>query len=220
MEDRTVGERMATTQNCWISAAIVAFFSHAFALPCHAAPRTKVPKAAAKQLDLRCGLTGRSFSKGADYSSIEPIRQTPVLDSRQVERYIPQNMAATNDQGHVVMQIADRSVSAYLASDDFRRSAIGKTTRSVESKMQGDLALGSADPRDTQHKFKFQMRATNARALVDYEGFFKAQLSYTAMNQTAGVEVFENLTSQTNLVYGTTFLRGDTRSVMSVRLNF
>ena len=175
----------------------------------------------ASGLDLRCALSAKTFDKGADYSIILPVAPEGDIGAKDVGRVIPQTMQPTNDQGKIAAQIVDRSMNSYFDSADFKNSGIGRQTKSVEKKMQQNVAFGGGDdPMATRHVFKFQMKATDQKAMVDYTGFFNAELSYQAGIQTTNLEVFEDLAARTKVVLAHLATPTDTRNVVSLRYNF
>ena len=177
-------------------------------------------RARAQDRELRLGVERPSCAKGADYSLIQPIASTPIFTSGDVSKWIPQNMAPTNDQSAVATQLVTRGFSNMLASPEFQRSRVGHAAHSVQERMKGNVAFGDGANGGVKHEFKFQMQPAGAKALLDYTGFLNAQLSYQALNQQAAFEIFENVSKQTRLVYDHTLATSDRRDTVGLKVEF
>ncbi len=157
--------------------------------------------------------TGIDFSRIAQFSLKE-------YSSQDVSKMIPTNMAASNDTGHVVSQIFDRSMQSLFNSDSFKASDIGRSTHKIEKSMQQDITIGGSSPNSIQHNFKFNMQAAQGKALIDYSGFAKAQLSYQAASQELNLEIFHHITSNMKVAYNHINNPSDQRDTVSLKLGF
>jgi hypothetical protein len=210
------------TIRAWISAwihacsralAAAAALAGAAATPALAA----IPERDGREINICITSLYASFGKGADYSIFQPVAVPPAIRSEDVAKYIPSSMANSNSQGFVASQILDRSMTSIFDSKEFQETSVGKASKSVEKSMAQDVAISGDDPLSTKHIFKFQVKAANAKAQMDYTGFFNAQVSYQAASQTTNLEIFQDLSKTTKLVYDHSANPVETRNMVSLR---
>ncbi len=171
-------------------------------------------------IDIDFSLTSSYSQNGIDFSRIALIHPYEDITYADVSRVVPTDIPASASGGQVASQIADRSVQAYFNSESFKATNIGKTSHSVEQSLKQDLTIAGSSPDAVQHNFKFNMQATQAKAMIDYTGFTNAQLSYKASKQELNFEVFRNLTQTMKVAYNHINSPNDQRDVVSLRYGF
>lgn len=171
-------------------------------------------------VDIDFSLTSSYSQNGIDLSRIALVHPTEDITYADVSRMVPTNISVTASGGEVASQIADRSVQAYFNSDSFKSTDIGKTSHSVEQSLKQDVTIAGSSPDSIKHNFKFNMQASQAKAMLDYSGFTNAQLSYKASGQELNFEVYHNLTSTMKLAYNHINNPTDQRDVVSLKLGF
>jgi hypothetical protein len=160
----------------------------------------------------------QDFSKGLDASLIHPMVSKRDYNSNDVAQVIPNDLQATSDVGSVATQILDHSLNNFFNSPAVRNSDFGRSATHVEKSMEGNVAFGGETPHSIRHSFKFAMKATQAKALIEYTGVTNAQLSYSAASQKADLEVKEKLVAlNTQVVYNHVAGPGDQTDMLSLR---
>lgn len=159
----------------------------------------------------------RDYSHGLNITAIQPIDSLRDLDYASVQKIIPDDMTPTSDGGMVATQILDRSLTSFFNSAEVRRSDIGRTATRVERTLESDIALGGTKPESIKHSFKFAMRATQTKALVEYTGITNAQLVYHIGQDKLNFEVHESLAGSTQVVFNHITTPGDSTDILSMR---
>jgi hypothetical protein len=117
----------------------------------------------------------------------------------------------------VFSKIADKSLSTFINSDEVRATPFGKTTKTVEEKLKQDVTIQQGE---IKHKLVFSVQAFQTTARVDYTGFVNATLKYQASEASTGLEVFEKVTKDKDLVLSHVAKPADQISAVSMRWNF
>jgi hypothetical protein len=130
---------------------------------------------------------------------------------------IPSSLAPTDDSSAVFSKIADQSISSFFNSAQVRATPLGKTATTVEQKMKQDVTMHSGE---IEHKFTFQVQAFQALAKIDYKGFTNATLKYEGHRSAMGLEVYEKITKDKELVLEQLNKPDDRVSSVNVRWNF
>ncbi len=169
-------------------------------------------------LDL--SIVSSSYSEtGIDFSRVAQIFPDGISYD-DVSRLIPTDIPASASGGQVASHIADKSMQAYFNSESFKSTDIGKTSHQVEKKMQQDVTIVGSSPNAIQHNIKFNMQATQGKAVIDYTGYTNAQLSFSASTSEVNLEVFRKITSNVKLAYNHISNPNDQRDVVSLKLGF
>lgn len=154
-----------------------------------------------KGFDLR--MVDRVESKGTDYSLILPSSLSPVSTSAQVAE-----------------QVLDHSVSSFFKQENVRNTAFGRAAVTVEEKMKAEVAIGGTEPDSTKHNIKFQMKASQTKASMEYRGLTNADLSYSVTARSTDLEIFEPLSADSKLVFSHSNRPDEKRDMLSLRLNW
>ena len=159
------------------------------------------------------------YSKGLDFSVIQPIASLRDVNTDDIAKMIPvHELNSTSDGGLVASQIVDHSLSTWFNSEAVRKSDLGRSAHEVEQHMESDIAFGGNAPEETKHAFKFAMRPTQTRALIEYSGVTNAQLSYHVAQSKVDLEVREDVSALgTQVVYNHINKPGDNTDLLSMR---
>lgn len=133
---------------------------------------------------------------------------------------IPLDMKPTDNSSEVFSQVADKSMTTILNSEAVRGTSLGRAATEVEQKLKTEVTIGGNEPKSIQHKFNFSAQAFQATAQVLYTGLTNAALKYKVAEQKLGVEVFEKVTGDKDLVMSHTMTPDDRLSEVSLRWNF
>ncbi len=165
-------------------------------------------------------LTSSYSQNGIDFSRIGQVFPYEDISYADVSRLVPTDIPATASGGQVASQIADKGMQAYFNSDSFKSTSIGKTSHSVEKSLKQDVTIGGSEPDAIKHNFRFNMQATQAKAMLDYTGYTNAQLSYKASGQELNLEIFRQLTQSMKIAYNHINNPTDQRDVVSLKFGF
>ncbi len=168
--------------------------------------------------ELSLGLETRSndFSRGTDTRQVNRVREVGM----NLDQILPSRLSPVTDAGSVSAQIFDHSVSAFFKNDAIKNSFVGRTAETVEKKMKAEVELGGAEPDSQKHNIKFQVKASETKASMEYRGLMNADLSYSVGSQRTNFEIHEELSSLTNLVYSHVTEPNDRRDILSLRMNW
>jgi hypothetical protein len=159
----------------------------------------------------------RDFRTSEDYSNIPMVHSLREMNQRDIAALIPMtSLHDGEDGGRVATKILAQSLNSFLKSDTVKNSGVGKTAASVERSVNTNVAMGGEDPGSTKHTLNFKMKATDARAVLRYEGFADAQVSYE-VGQEFKVSMFQKLNNQAQLVFDS--IAKSQESIQKVSLN-
>lgn len=166
----------------------------------------------------RFGLERRSndFSRGTDSRGVSTVREL----ARDFSMIIPATLSPVSDLSSVSMQIVDHSVNAFFNQPSIKNTFVGRAAETVEKKLKAEVELGGTEPESQKHNIKFQVKATETKASMEYRGITNCDLSYSVASQKANFEIFEPLTSNSNLVFTHTDAPSDRRDVLSLRMHW
>lgn len=151
----------------------------------------------------------------ADFYAVKS-REVP-LDASLI---IPMDMQPTNNASTVFTRMADKGLSAFVNSADFKASSLGRTSAEVQEKMQTEMVVGGNEPQSTQHKFNFNFQVFQAMAQIKYTGFTNVTLNYKPAAAEMNLEVSEKLDSSKDLVFDHIAAADHRLSQVSVRWTF
>lgn len=173
------------------------------------------PGAAKEELDLGLN-TERDFAKGADLRHVDRVQEVGV-DYAMV---IPGKLNPVRDVGGVGSQILDHTLTNIFNQGVIKNSFVGRAAETVEKKMKAEVAIGGDEPDSIQHNIKFQVKASETKASMEYRGVTNADVSYSIAARKTNVEIFESLGGRSNLVYTHSDEPNDRRDVLSLRLHW
>jgi hypothetical protein len=157
------------------------------------------------------------FRTAEDYSNVPMVLSLREMNQRDIAALIPaSSLKATDDGGRIATKILAQSLNSFFKSDTMKNSGVGRTATSVEKGMNTNVSMGGEDPGSTKHSFNFKMKATDARAVLRYQGFADAQISYQVGNEFK-VSMFQRLNSQAQLVFDS--ISKSKESIQQVSLN-
>ena len=114
--------------------------------------------------------------------------------------YIPTNLHNSDNSSYVMSSIADKSISTVMNDAAFKNSPFGRTANSVQESMTQKVVIGGNSENSIQHKFDFQYQAFQSLAAVKYEGFAKANITYSGRDSVLSFEVLQDLAKNRQLV--------------------
>ncbi len=156
------------------------------------------------------------FSRGFDLRSVDRVESVGT----DFSLILPSSLSPVSDSGQVAAQVLDHSVSSFFKQDSIRNTAFGRAAVTVEEKMKAEVALGGDEPESTQHNIKFQMKASQTRASMEYRGLTNADLSYSVAARSTDLEIFEPLSEDSKLVFSHSNRPDEKRDMLSLRLNW
>lgn len=162
------------------------------------------------------GSSASDFSHGLNIATVAHIE--PV--GFNYAAILPSSLSPTADGTGVATQILDHSVSSLMHQDTFRNSFVGKAAVAVEETMRADVNFGGSEPESIKHNLKFQMKATDAKAKVEYSGVTNAEVSYSVAHRQVDVEVFEPLSTDSKLVFSHSAKPSESLDMVSLRLSW
>lgn len=166
-------------------------------------------------------MRGFDYSRGLDISIIQPVSSSRDTTAADVSKIIPSDMKATNDGSVVASQILDRSLSSWFDSDAVKHSEIGHTAHQVEQSMNADVAFGGKEPESIKHNVKFQVKAAQQQAQLEYTGYTTAQVTYSAGQDKTDIELREPVRALgTQVVFNNIATHDDNRKIVSLRWNW
>ena len=168
--------------------------------------------------DLSLGLSKRAndFSRGTDARTVNRVQELG-LDFGMI---IPSRLSPVSDVSGVSSQLLDHSVSAIFNNGIVKNSFVGRAAYTVEKKMKAEVALGGNDPDSTPHNIKFQVKASETKAVMEYRGLTNADLSYSIGGRKTRLEIYEKISDDSNLVYTHSDEPSDRRDVLSLRMHW
>ena len=163
------------------------------------------------------GEDGKSLSPEliANFNLVK-LQEKP-MDTAQM---IPTDMKPSDNSSEVFSKVADKSVASLMNSEAIRETAFGRAATQVEERMKAQVLMGGNSPKSIQHKLNFNMQAFQATAQVQYTGFTNANLKYKIAENKLGLEVFERVTRNKDLVMSHTISTLNRLSEISLRWNF
>ncbi|MBK7891833.1 MAG: hypothetical protein IPJ84_13640 [Bdellovibrionales bacterium] len=162
------------------------------------------------------GNPANDFSRGLNVATVQRVE--PV--GFNYAAILPPSLAPATDGANVATQILDHSVSNLMKQETFRNSFVGKAATTVEETMRADVNFGGHEPESTKHNLKFQMKATDAKAKMEYTGLTNAEVSYSVARRQVDVEVYEPLSTDSKIVFSHSNKPSETQDMLSLRLNW
>jgi len=153
---------------------------------------------------------------------IQPIKAAATVDMEAVKLYIPMNLQSGANGGYVARKILQRSINALFRKTRLKNMRIIKAAQKLDQKLSTNINLKSKNKngKQTHHKFFIQMRALESIALVKYSGWLYANLSYSLSSKKANLEVYQNISAQTRLTLNQSVSPSESRSYVSIQLNY
>lgn len=167
---------------------------------------------------LRFGVTRTrsDFSKGLNLSAVERVQSL----GPNYGAIFPSRLSPATGAAGITGQILDHSISTFFKQDSIRQSFVGKAAHSVEEKLRADVAFGGKQPESIQHRLKFQMKASQTKAIMEYRGITNADLSYSIGGRKTDLEVYESISDRSKIVYTHSDRPDDRRDTLSWRMSW
>jgi hypothetical protein len=155
-----------------------------------------------------------------DHDSTQPVRFPASIEpqenitSKDIEKVIPLDLAASGDMNAVANRIADRGLQSWFNSPQVQGSSLGQTASSVQKTMGTDLIIKSSEgSQAVEHKFSMQVLALQAMARLQYSGFLHAAFNYDARAAQSMVEFSDKIFNKDLFVNHTSSLKEDDSSI-------
>ncbi len=162
----------------------------------------------------------RDFRTAEDYSNIPMIRSLTEMNQRDIAAIIPHSLQNSDTSGMLASKILTHSLNSFFRSETIQNSGVGRTAASVEKAMDTNVSMGGLDE-GTVHTVNFKMKATDARAILAYDGFVDSQISYqVGHDRELKISMFQKLSSQAKLVFDSIAKSNDTIQKVSLNLSF
>lgn len=163
----------------------------------------------------------RDFRTAEDYSNIPMIRSLTEMNQRDIAAIIPMSsLQGSDSDGALASKIITHSLNSFFRSETIQNTGVGRAAASVERAMDTNVAMGGLDE-GTVHTVNFKMKATDARAILAYDGFIDSQISYqVGHDHELKVSMFQKLNSQAKLVFDSIAKSDDTIQKVSLNLSF
>ena len=156
------------------------------------------------------------FKKGADGRGVQAVREM----ARDYSMIIPATLSPVSDVGGVSMQIVDHSINAFFNQASIKNSFVGRAAETVEKKLKAEVVLGGAEPDSLKHNIKFQLKASETKASMEYRGLTNCDLSYSVASRKANFEIYEPISKSSNLVFTHSDAPSDRRDILSLRMHW
>lgn len=168
------------------------------------------------KLSLGVSSKAKDFSRGTDFRSVNRVTEVGV----NFDQLLPSHLSPVTDAGSVSAQIFDHSVTEFFKNDTIKNSFLGRSKDAVEKRMKAEVELGGTEPESIKHNIKFQVKASETKASMEYRGLMNADLSYSVGGRRTNLEIHEEISEWTNLVYSHIDEPNDRRDILSLRMNW
>jgi len=111
------------------------------------------------------------------------------------EDFIPVDIPNRSSGRNVASRIAQHSAQSLLESKAFRRSQLGRSAESIDSKVRTDISPSSGGA-----PLEFRVKATQTMASIRYAGFGQTVVSYRLYDQAVLVEISGILSKRVRIV--------------------
>lgn len=145
------------------------------------------------------------------------VSQTQKSDVK-MDRYIPTNMLPTDDSRQVMLQIADKTLSTWTDSDDFKKSKLGQVSKEVEENLSQEVVIPSAGKID--HKIGLSFEAFQTTAHLKYTGLTNADVKYNVAKNLLNAEISEPVFKANEIVLNHQVGASENISRLLMRWNF
>lgn len=166
----------------------------------------------------RFGLTRKflDFSRGLNFTGVDRVNSVGI----NYGAILPSRLSPATSGANVAAQIFDHSVSNFFKQEGIKNSFVGRAATTVEQKMKAEVAFGGSTPSSIKHGLKFQVKATQTKATMEYKGLTNAELSYSIGGRKTDFEVYEPITDSSKIVYTHSDQPNDRRDFLSLRMNW
>lgn len=168
--------------------------------------------------DERFALSTRTddFTKGVDGRQVTAIHEI----AQDYSMIIPASLSPVSDAAGVSMQIVDHSITEFFNQASVKDSFVGRAAETVEKTMKAEVEIGGSEPESIKHNIKFQVKAAETKASMEYRGLTNCDVSYSVSSRKTDVEIFEELARGSNLVFTHSDTPSDRRDLLSLRMHW
>lgn len=112
-----------------------------------------------------------------------------------VEKFIPADLAPTEDLSVVTRKIVDKSLGVLFSSENFRKSQLGQISESVKENLKTDVTVKSENSK-IEHRFKGELLALQSQAKFNYTGYFNADLTVDPLKHAYDMKFKESFANK------------------------
>ncbi len=138
------------------------------------------------------------------YSSMPqtaPIDEN-IFTKHNVEKYVPANLTPTKDttllSSEFQTKFQQKCLDNFFASDFFKKTPAGRAQTAIQQVSEKSMYMGATSAGITQ-EVKFQVRALQHEAEMDYKGYFNSSFVYTMDTSLAALTISKPLNKETTL---------------------
>lgn len=161
-----------------------------------------------------------SLDNVIDYYLNGPLAKQERLTQESVKKFVPMDLAPTNNGSQVLMKVADQSLNTFVNDPQVKNSFLGRTANHVQESMQTDVSIKPTSENGVEHKFRFMYLAFQSTAKMDYSGYLNASIRFSTADSSMNMEVFEKLSGNRDLVLSRERTLADDVNKISLRWNF
>ncbi|MBK9294329.1 MAG: hypothetical protein IPM57_07770 [Oligoflexia bacterium] len=140
--------------------------------------------------------------------SIDLDQEFVTVDTRSTfgkyfDKYVPYNLTPTQNTSvlreEIQKKVSQKVTDEFMNGDFFKQSVAGKTISKVEKATNKSFSIGDAKKQETVHTFKFNFKALERNAEIDYSGFFNSHMVYNMDTSVASLSLTKPLDEETSL---------------------
>lgn len=149
-----------------------------------------------------------------------------LFSKENIVRYVPADLTpTTNDRAlgtEIQNKMGQRITDDILQGDFFRKSSTAKMVNDLQKMTNRQVSIGGDAPGSIAHTFKFQVKAVERYAVMDYEGFFKSTVSYNLDSNLAKIDVTRKLRESIvlSISESANFTNNEINQTVSLTYNF
>ncbi len=144
----------------------------------------------------------------------------PLISAETNQKLLPKSITAEDSGSNVVSKIVDNSLSVWWDQSPMRQTSVGRAAEKIEKNMKAEVDFGKSEATPAGHKLSVKLLAMQALARLEYKGWVRAAINYDARAARTETEVLENLAKNKDLVLSHTFSSAETKSQVSLRMNW
>lgn len=131
-------------------------------------------------------------------------QQVPVqkpsdpIDKQTIALVIPMNLTPGSDEEEVQRMVLDHNLQNFVEGRYIKNQELVESAQKVQEALKPSFSLGG-EPNGVQHKVDLHIEAFQSRAKLNYSGYLKSDVVYTAEHNNVEVSVYEDLSPRTRL---------------------
>lgn len=130
---------------------------------------------------------------------------TTMFTKTNIEKYFPTNLTPTTNSYAFGMELqskmGQRIADDLLNGDFFKKSQTAKMVTSFQKMADKSVSFGNPGPGQVVHTFRFQVRAVERYAEMEYSGYFNSSVTYSPDTNTARIGLTKPLDQDVTLSF-------------------